>query len=1315
MNTRLSGIVYILSIVLIGLLCCTFASAKITSVNTSNPISGFNTTTIPQFTFNVSGNYSGANYSCKLLLNNTIYVTNATVINYTSTNLTNNTITNGTYSWLINCSDVDGYNTSALLNLTIDGIPPATAFDASTSMQSGNYSRSYIYVNVTANDSLVGLASINISLYNSTGFKSSNYSNSSSSLFINFTGLADGIYYVNATVKDYLNNTNYTSTRVMILDNVVPSLTILSPSSGYFNSKNIVVNFTANDTLAYNNTNITVYNSTNSLVNSTVSAVAGNQLINLSVLIDGTYYVNVTAFDGAGNVNRSQVTGIIIDTTKPSIVINSPTTPTYLNVTQIAVNLTVGDVSFNYTNITIYNSTGSFVNSTINTTNGTYVVSLGVPYNGNFTINVTARDLANNTNSSSVQSVIVDTIAPTITSTAPATNAHFSTQNVSYTLSETAASAVIVFTRTGGTADGNVHTCSLQGTALNSGAHTNFALVTGANNCASWANALVDSANYTVTFDATDFASNHAVTITNTNVVYDITAPTLTIVHVQSSNVNNISLAKTGDAINLTFIASKLLQTPTVTIAGHTATIVGSGANWTANYTMAGGDSEGIITFAIIYNDTAGNNGTAVNTTTDSSTVIFDKTSPAITGTYSGSGWQTSTASIILNASDAGLMASGVNIISYNFDGGTWTNVSSNVTTASISSSGNHTIYYYSVDVAGNVGSTKNITNILVDVTVPTTNITGLASNGSIYIFDAWSNNTVLVNFTGSDNIPGSGYNSTYYCTDNVNTCTPSTTYTSPFNVTASGTTYIRFYGIDNVNNNGSIAYKRVMILNSAQVFLNQSTTVTTNQTTIVVQKNNTVANITVPSTVNNATLDISENFNVSTGNATLTGVITISANTSSAQIITVQLPAGITVSGNVGLWNGNINLPQVESTSTVSPTADSGYTATVSKVIEVGANNVELVLNKAVRINLSGEGGKMVGWSRGSTTVNKIINTCTVDSQAWADANVSSDSECVYDYGTGNDIIVWTKHFTSFVTYTEAVTPVVAASSSSGNSNDRVAIPKKVLVNADPFVDVSYALLPMGTKVIKFSDIDIPLTELSLNTNANISDVVIKITAVSTPSVSYTGAVVYKYVQVNHDAVADANIVNAEIKFKVDKSWLTNNNVDKNSIELLRYADNTWAPLNTSIYSEDTISEYYVAESPGLSLFAITVLPSTQPATETLPPVQPTVESKTNANAVAVSKNPVDKKTYNITLIVLLLILLGVLLWGLIKNIKSSNHSKKNEIRVEDHAKNDEVLVETHHVKKDEPQAEIHHSNKDELPVKTPKKSKGRKVKKRR
>lgn len=61
------------------------------------------------------------------------------------------------------------------------------------------------------------------------------------------------------------------------------------------------------------------------------------------------------------------------------------------------------------------------------------------------------------------------------------------------------------------------------------------------------------------------------------------------------------------------------------------------------------------------------------------------------------------------------------------------------------------------------------------------------------------------------------------------------------------------------------------------------------------------------------------------------------------------------------------------------------------------------------------------------------------------------------------------------------------------------------------------------------------------------------------------------------------------KIKFKVEKTWLANNNIASATIALQRYADNKWNKLSTSKVSEDATYIYFEAESPGLSVFAIT------------------------------------------------------------------------------------------------------------------------------
>ncbi len=118
-----------------------------------------------------------------------------------------------------------------------------------------------------------------------------------------------------------------------------------------------------------------------------------------------------------------------------------------------------------------------------------------------------AGSLASNKN------IVIDTTAPVISATAPASSSSPSTTQVSYTLSEAVASGNITWTRTGGTADaGSPRVQTLTGAELNSGAHTNITLTNNP--------ALVSGSVYSVALNATDAAGNAATAVTNTNVTY---------------------------------------------------------------------------------------------------------------------------------------------------------------------------------------------------------------------------------------------------------------------------------------------------------------------------------------------------------------------------------------------------------------------------------------------------------------------------------------------------------------------------------------------------------------------------------------------------------------------------------------------------------------------------------------------------------------------------------------------------------------------------------------------------------------------------
>ena len=95
----------------------------------------------------------------------------------------------------------------------------------------------------------------------------------------------------------------------------------------------------------------------------------------------------------------------------------------------------------------------------------------------------------------------------------------FSTVNTSavgYTLSEALASGTVTYTRTGGTADGNVHTVNLAGFELLPVTRS-YAVLTNAPT-------LVDGSIYTIAFNGTDLGGNSATEDSVTGVTYDTTA-----------------------------------------------------------------------------------------------------------------------------------------------------------------------------------------------------------------------------------------------------------------------------------------------------------------------------------------------------------------------------------------------------------------------------------------------------------------------------------------------------------------------------------------------------------------------------------------------------------------------------------------------------------------------------------------------------------------------------------------------------------------------------------------------------------------------
>ncbi|MFA6907616.1 MAG: hypothetical protein WC263_02210, partial [Candidatus Micrarchaeia archaeon] len=209
---------------------------------------------------------------------------------------------------------------------------------------------------------------------------------------------------------------------------------------------------------------------------------------------------------------------------------------------------------------------------------------------------------------------------------------------------------------------------------------------------------------------------------------------------------------------------------------------------------------------------------------------------------------------------------------------------------------------------------------------------------------------------------------------------------------------------------------------------LNASMAISENMT-IYVTNSSPAANITMGPNATNVRLNMTDYSNSAFSVAL--PAITVNASTSLGNVI-MGIPNGTVVSGPTN-WNGTLQLPAVKANSAATPTAVSGYTNTVTAVVEIGVADYAVNFSKAVRLLIPGKAGHLVGFQRGST-FTRITADCAADSQAWADANISAGSECKMNNGTG--MVIWTKHFTAFATYTQAADQGGGTGGNTGGSS---------------------------------------------------------------------------------------------------------------------------------------------------------------------------------------------------------------------------------------------------------------------------------------
>jgi len=324
-------------------------------------------------------------------------------------------------------------------------------------------------------------------------------------------------------------------------------------------------------------------------------------------LTESSHAITATAKDAAGNVSPvSSTVNLTVDTTSPVVtgvadagVYNANVNPVFnegtatLNGAAFASGSTVS-TDGDYTLVTTDNAGNvTTVNFKIDKT-APVVASVAVPANGTY---VTGQDLVFTVNLS--ENVVVNTTGgvPYIQLTIGGT-----TVNAAYRGGSGTTALQFGYTLVAGNLDADGITAgssiSLNGATLADAAGNSS--VTTLNNVGSTASVMVDAV-----------------------------APTLTNVSLTSGG-SDPAFAKPGDVVTLNFTPSEPLGSGvTVLIAGQPAVVTQSGGGYQATYTMPLSASEGPVAFSISYADVSGNPGAAVSSTTDGSSIIFDRTVPS--------------------------------------------------------------------------------------------------------------------------------------------------------------------------------------------------------------------------------------------------------------------------------------------------------------------------------------------------------------------------------------------------------------------------------------------------------------------------------------------------------------------------------------------------------------------------------------------------------------------------------------------------------------------------------------------------------------
>ncbi|MFH2020660.1 MAG: PGF-pre-PGF domain-containing protein, partial [archaeon] len=801
---------------------------------------------------------------------------------------------------------------------------------------------------------------------------------------------------------------------------------------------------------------------------------------------------------------------------------------------------------------------------------------------------------------------------------------------------------------------------------------------------------------YTIAASANDYggASGNFAIVSGENITLDTTSPT-----VSSLNAPTNASYLNYTTVTFNFTAYDNLDTflaYTLYLDGA-ANETGVMANGTAaNFTLV--VSEARHNWTIGVTDDSGKTANY----TGQFNFYADTTAPT-TSSNEPTGWQTTAFNVILTPADT---VAGVYYTTYLYDG-----AASNGTNVSVTTSGNHTIAYYSVDYSGNVESTLTVYAAL-DVVNPVVSSLNAPANGSQQLPD------VVFNFTAYDDIDTNlSYTLFLNSTANVTGYAPNNTATvfsvnfpegadyywtiqvaddSGRAANFSGNYVFSIYefaptsapildasGVNDTDSDGNIEIGWAADANATYYRVYRQSTNITNATdadllatiaapTTQFQDNTSVNGTTYWYAVTSVDSALNENKTIVSASFSVTSNDTILPKLPLNTGATTNTDGSVTVSWNAVTQDINNNsdtiiVYRVWKTTNLTGLNLSADAENVSDTLSTSYTDTSITTgtNYTYIITAIDDGSNHNNTRSDSNTISIEPSACsnsyTYSSWSTCSSSTQSRTGTRTCYGGGANSTTGSQSCTS---------------ESSGSSSS--SSPSTSTTPSNPVQVHMWQLLSKGTSTImSITNPNLGITELVIGLKEDVKNARLSVEALSdkpsgTPN--FIGRV-YKYLKIDKGTITDSSLIGAKIKFKVEKSWLSENGILAQNIVLKRLTAN-WYDLPTKKSSEDGNYIYYEADTPGFSFFIIGVNPSIEqinapePVQQEIIEPQPEVIEETTPAVAAPEENnaplPVPvavRKTGNPALLIIAIIagLLGIYLFAI--NRKSEKVEKKDHI----------------------------------------------------